>query len=169
MTFSNSRPHTADSHSRWEEHNLNSCITQRRPQDPCSLYPGLMCANHSKWLIHKRHVDPGRTGRCLHRHFQPLTAPVRMPRKKRPNWLSLAFNIIVSSMFIIKLREVGLKDCDWIKDALMDRPWNVWTGATTSSTSSLNTGLSCTRCSHFELWIGRTTTSTSMSGKQRSW
>ncbi len=55
---------------------------------------------------------------------------------------SSAFNTIVPSKLVIKLRDLGLNTtlCDWILNFLMDRPQAVRIGSTASSTLTLNTG-----------------------------
>ncbi|KAK5853457.1 hypothetical protein PBY51_014606 [Eleginops maclovinus] len=55
---------------------------------------------------------------------------------------SSAFNTIVPSKLIIKLRDLGLNSalCDWILSFLTGRSQAVWMGKITSSTLTLNTG-----------------------------
>ena len=55
---------------------------------------------------------------------------------------SSAFNIIVPSKLITKLRTLGLNTClcNWIRDFLMGRPQVVRVGNNTSVTLILNTG-----------------------------
>ncbi|KAL3065255.1 hypothetical protein OYC64_015434 [Pagothenia borchgrevinki] len=55
---------------------------------------------------------------------------------------SSAFNTIVPSKLVIKLRDLGLNSalCDWILNFLTGRPQAVWMGNITSSTLILNTG-----------------------------
>ncbi|KAI3352083.1 hypothetical protein L3Q82_020909 [Scortum barcoo] len=55
---------------------------------------------------------------------------------------SSAFNTIVPSKLITKLRDLGLNSalCDWILNFLTGRPQAVRMGSTTSSTLTLNTG-----------------------------
>ena len=55
---------------------------------------------------------------------------------------SSAFNTIVPSKLITKLRTLGLKTslCNWILDFLMGRPQVVRVGNNTSATLILNTG-----------------------------
>ena len=57
---------------------------------------------------------------------------------------SSAFNIIVSTKLITKLRTLGLNTslCNWILDFLMGRPQLVRVGNNTSTTLILNTGAS---------------------------
>jgi hypothetical protein len=54
---------------------------------------------------------------------------------------SLAFNIIVPSKLITKLRTLGLNTsfCNWILDFLMGRPYVVRAGKIPSATLTLNT------------------------------
>ncbi|KAI3375925.1 hypothetical protein L3Q82_016344, partial [Scortum barcoo] len=54
---------------------------------------------------------------------------------------SSAFNTIVPSKLVTKLRDLGLNSalCDWILNFLMGRPQAVRMGSTTSSTLTLNT------------------------------
>ncbi|KAI3360472.1 hypothetical protein L3Q82_002367 [Scortum barcoo] len=57
--------------------------------------------------------------------------------------MSSAFNTIVPSKLVTKLRDLGLNsahDCDWILNFLTGRPQAVRMGSTTSSTLTLNTG-----------------------------
>ncbi|KAI3352575.1 hypothetical protein L3Q82_005511 [Scortum barcoo] len=55
---------------------------------------------------------------------------------------SSAFNTIVPSKLVTKLRDLGLNSalCDWILNFLTGRPQAVRMGSTTSSTLTLNTG-----------------------------
>ncbi|KAI3369238.1 hypothetical protein L3Q82_007780 [Scortum barcoo] len=55
---------------------------------------------------------------------------------------SSAFNTIVPSKLVTKLRDLGLNTalCDWILNFLTGRPLPVQMGSTTSSTLTLNTG-----------------------------
>ncbi|KAI3370888.1 hypothetical protein L3Q82_007399 [Scortum barcoo] len=55
---------------------------------------------------------------------------------------SSAFNTIVPSKLVTKLRDLGLNSalCDWILNFLTSRPQAVRMGSTTSSTLTLNTG-----------------------------
>ena len=55
---------------------------------------------------------------------------------------SAAFNTIVPSKFLTKLRILGLNTslCNWILDFLMGRPQVVRVGNNTSATLTLNTG-----------------------------
>jgi hypothetical protein len=81
---------------------------------------------------------------------------------------SSAFNTIVSSKHINKLRTLGLNTslCNWILDFLTVCPQVVRVGKNTSATLILNTGvpqgscsiLSCTSCSLMTAWPGTTLT-----------
>ncbi|KAI3364734.1 hypothetical protein L3Q82_000892 [Scortum barcoo] len=55
---------------------------------------------------------------------------------------SSAFNTIVPSKLVTKLRDLGLNSalCDWILNFMTGRPQAVRIGSTTSSTLTLNTG-----------------------------
>ncbi|KAI3369307.1 hypothetical protein L3Q82_007558 [Scortum barcoo] len=55
---------------------------------------------------------------------------------------SSAFNTIVPSKLVTKLRDLGINSalCDWILNFLTGRPQAVRMGSTTSSTLTLNTG-----------------------------
>ncbi|KAI3364729.1 hypothetical protein L3Q82_000885 [Scortum barcoo] len=70
---------------------------------------------------------------------------------------SSAFNTIVPSKLVTKLRDLGINSalCDWILNFLMGRPQAVpdAMGSTTSSTLTLNTGALCyTPCSRMTAW-----------------
>ncbi|KAI3369171.1 hypothetical protein L3Q82_026130 [Scortum barcoo] len=62
---------------------------------------------------------------------------------------SSAFNTIVPSKLVTKLRDLGLNSalCDWILNFLTSRPQAVRMGSTTSSTLTLNTGAPRAVCS----------------------
>ncbi|KAK0135649.1 hypothetical protein N1851_028482 [Merluccius polli] len=75
---------------------------------------------------------------------------------------SSAFNTIVPSKLIIKVRDLGFNTalCSWILDFLMRRTQAVWMDTTTSYTLTLSTGApqgcvlspSCTSCSRTTAW-----------------
>jgi hypothetical protein len=79
---------------------------------------------------------------------------------------SSAFNTIVPSKLITKLRILGLNtslcNCNWILDFLTDQPQVVRVGSNTSATLILNTGACsvpfCTPCSPTTAWPGTTNT-----------
>ena len=77
---------------------------------------------------------------------------------------SSAFNTIVPSKFITKLRILGLNTslCNWIVDFLTGQPQVVRVGSNTSATLILNTGACsvpfCTPCSPTTAWPGTTNT-----------
>ncbi|KAI3372695.1 hypothetical protein L3Q82_023158 [Scortum barcoo] len=62
---------------------------------------------------------------------------------------SSAFNTIVPSKLVTKLRDLGINSalCDWILNFLTGRPQAVRMGSTTSSTLTLNTGAPRAVCS----------------------
>ncbi|KAI3373005.1 hypothetical protein L3Q82_023461, partial [Scortum barcoo] len=109
-----------------------------------SMWAGLKTITDYKKKISSAEHSSSTIMKC----FEQLVKSSSSPFPSRPHWTHfslptgpIAFNTIVPSKLVTKLRDLGLNSalCDWILNFLTSRPQAVRMGSTTSSILTLNT------------------------------